>query len=71
MRIDKYIGNSTHYSRKELKGFFKKGLVRLNGEVVTDIGTHIDEETAVVTLSGERASERIVDEVFSHFCVGK
>ncbi|MBQ6894272.1 MAG: rRNA pseudouridine synthase [Clostridia bacterium] len=54
MRIDKYIGNSTHYSRKELKVFFKKGLVRLNGEVVTDIGTHIDEETAVVTLSGER-----------------
>lgn len=54
MRIDKYIGNSTPYSRKELKLFFKKGLVRLNGEVVTDIGMHIDEETAVVTLSGER-----------------
>ena len=54
MRIDKYIGNSTHYSRKELKVFFKKGLVRLNGEVVTDIGMHIDEETAVVTLSGEK-----------------
>lgn len=54
MRIDKYIGNSTPYSRKELKMFFKKGLVRLNGEVVTDIGMHIDEETAVVTLSGER-----------------
>lgn len=54
MRIDKYIGNSTPYSRKELKVFFKKGLVRLNGEVVTDIGMHIDEETAVVTLSGEK-----------------
>ena len=54
MRIDKYIGNSTSYSRKELKVFFKKGLVRLNGEVVTDIGTHIDEQTAIVTLSGEK-----------------
>lgn len=54
MRIDKYIGNSTPYSRKELKIFFKKGLVRLDGQVVTDIGMHIDEETAVVTLLGER-----------------
>ncbi|MBO7289719.1 MAG: rRNA pseudouridine synthase [Clostridia bacterium] len=53
MRIDKYIGNSTHYSRKELKVFFKKGLVRLNGEVVTDIGKHINEETDEVSLSGE------------------
>ena len=35
MRIDKYISNSTPYSRKELKVFFKKGQVRVNGEVVT------------------------------------
>ncbi len=53
MRIDKYLSNSTPYSRKELKVFFKKGLVRVDGEVVTDIGTHIDEDTAVVSLSGE------------------
>ncbi len=53
MRIDKYLSNSTPYSRKELKIFFKKGQVRLNGEVITNIGTHIDEDTAVVTLAGE------------------
>lgn len=53
MRIDKYLANSTPYSRKELKVFFKKGQVRLNGEVITDIGTHIDEDTAVVSLAGE------------------
>lgn len=54
MRIDKFISNSTPYSRKELKAFFKKGLVRVNGEVVTDIGTHIDEEGAEVYLAGEK-----------------
>lgn len=53
MRIDKYLSNSTPYSRKELKIFFKKGQVRLNGEVITNIGTHIDEDTAVVSLAGE------------------
>lgn len=54
MRIDKYISNSTSYSRKELKVFFKKGQVRVNGEVVTNIGTHIDEDTAEVFLAGEK-----------------
>ena len=54
MRIDKFISNSTPYSRKELKVFFKKGLVRVNGEVVTDIGTHIDEDSAEVYLAGEK-----------------
>lgn len=54
MRIDKYISNSTQYSRKELKVFFKKGLVRVNGEVETNIGRHIDEDTAQVTLAGEK-----------------
>ena len=54
MRIDKYISNSTPLSRKELKAYFKKGLVRVNGVVVTDIGTHIDEEKAEVCLAGEK-----------------
>ena len=54
MRIDKYISNSTPYSRKELKVFFKKGQVRVNGEVVTDIGKHIDEDTAEVFLANEK-----------------
>lgn len=54
MRIDKYISNSTPLSRKELKVYFKKGQVRVNGEVVTDIGTHIDEDTAEVFLAGEK-----------------
>lgn len=54
MRIDKYISNSTPLSRKELKIYFKKGQVRVNGQVVTDIGTHIDEDTAEVFLAGEK-----------------
>ncbi len=56
MRIDKYISNSTPLSRKELKIYFKKGLVRVNGQVVTDIGTHIDEDTAQVFLAGEKVT---------------
>lgn len=54
MRIDKYISNSTPLSRKELKVYFKKGQVRVDGRVVTDIGMHIDEDSAEVYLAGER-----------------
>jgi len=54
MRIDKYITNSTRFSRKEIKTYFKKGQVRVDGQVVTDIGMHIDEENAQVYLAGEK-----------------
>lgn len=54
MRIDKYISNSTPLSRKELKVYFKKGQVKVDGKTVTDIGTHIDENTAQVYLDGKR-----------------
>ncbi len=54
MRIDKYISNSTPYSRKELKVYFKKGQVKVDGKTVTDIGTHIDETKAEVYLGGEK-----------------
>lgn len=56
MRIDKYLSNSTPLSRKELKIYFKKGQVKVNGKIVTDIGTHIDEETAEVFLAGEKVT---------------
>lgn len=54
MRIDKYISNSTPLSRKEIKVFMKKGQVRVDGKVVTDIGLHIDETKAEVYLAGEK-----------------
>ncbi len=67
MRIDKYISNSTPLSRKELKVYFKKGQVRVDGKVVTDIGTHIDEEKAHVFLAGEE----IVYSKFTYLMLNK
>ncbi len=54
MRIDKLIGNSTSWGRKEIKQFIKKGLVSVNGKVIGDSGFHVDEENDIITLSGER-----------------
>ncbi len=54
MRIDKLIANSTSWGRKEIKHFIKKGLVLVNGKVVSDSGFHVDEENDTITLSGER-----------------
>ena len=54
MRIDKLIGNSTSWGRKEIKQFIRKGMVAVNGKTVCDSGFHVDEENDVITLSGEK-----------------
>jgi tRNA modification GTPase len=42
------------------------------GETFDALTVVLDEAlSAVLELSGERVTEAVVDEVFSHFCVGK
>jgi len=53
MRVDKLIANSTSWGRKEIKQFVKKGLVTVNGKVISDPGFHVDEQNDIVALSGE------------------
>ncbi len=56
MRADKFVAQNGIYSRKEVKDFFKKNLVTLNGEVLKDGAVHIDENTDEVKLNGEKIS---------------
>ena len=52
---------------------FEQALDALHCGATLDAVTIIidDGENALLELTGERASEAVVDEVFSHFCVGK
>lgn len=52
---------------------FEQALDALHCGATLDAVTVIidDGENALLELTGERASEAVVDEVFSHFCVGK
>ncbi len=48
--MDKWISDSSEYSRKEVKNFFKYNKVKLNGEVVKKSGMIADTDNDTVTL---------------------
>ncbi len=53
MRLDKFLSDSTEFSRKEIKELIKKRLVAVNGEVVTRPEMQVDESVAV-TIDGRQ-----------------
>lgn len=57
-RIDKVLSNLGYGSRKELKGIVKKGLVKVNGEVIKDNGLQIDPEKDKIIINGEEVYYR-------------
>lgn len=58
MRIDKMLANSGVGSRKEVKMILKKGLVTVNGKMVKDSATQIDNEKDDVLVEGEKITYR-------------
>lgn len=52
-RLDKIISNLGYGSRKEVKGFARKGLIEVDGEIVKDSSTLVDPERAVIKINGE------------------
>ena len=52
-RLDKIISNLGYGSRKDIKALVKKGLVKVDGEVVKDNGVLIDPEKSVININGE------------------
>lgn len=54
VRLNKYIANVSHYSRREVDDLIVSGKVSVNGEQVNELGTKIDPQTApVVTVRGQ------------------
>jgi pseudouridine synthase len=58
IRIQKYLSQKGILSRRKAEEYLKKGWLYLNGNSVTQLGTMIDPETDVVTLSDEAQHER-------------
>ncbi|MCG5105234.1 pseudouridine synthase [Oceanobacillus alkalisoli] len=54
MRLDKMLSNMGIGTRKEVKAMLKKKLVTVNDEIVNNGSKHVDSETDVVTVSGEK-----------------
>ena len=54
VRLNKYIANSGVCSRREADSFILAGVVTVNGEVVTELGTKVNIYTDDVRFNGER-----------------
>ncbi len=52
-RLDKVISNLGYGSRKDVKSFVKKGIVKIDGIVVKDNGMLIDPEKSIIKINGE------------------
>jgi pseudouridine synthase len=53
MRLQKYLSTAGFCSRRRGEEYIKKGLVKVNGGVVTQLGTKIDPETDHVEVNGQ------------------
>lgn len=54
MRINKYIASSGMCSRRAAEVFIKEGKVKVNGKVVTELATEINEDNDAVVVHGKR-----------------
>ena len=54
IRLNKFIANSGVCSRREADNFILAGVVTVNGEVITELGTKININTDDVRFNGER-----------------
>ena len=54
VRLNKFIANSGICSRREADNFIQAGVVTVNGEVVTELGTKININTDDIRFNGER-----------------
>jgi len=52
-RLDKILAYANFGSRKEVKGLIKKGVVSVNGIIITDPGYHIDTERDTIKVGEE------------------
>ena len=54
VRLNKFIANSGVCSRREADNFILAGVVTVNGEVVTELGTKVNISTDDIRFNGER-----------------
>lgn len=57
-RLDKVLSNGGCGSRSEIKEFLKKGLIKINGQVIKDGGIHINPHEDLIEVNGAKFTYR-------------
>lgn len=63
MRIQKYCSEQGICSRREAEDYIVRGLIKVNGKVVRELGTQIDPEKDTVELIQERRNARAENKI--------
>ncbi|MCK4979667.1 MAG: rRNA pseudouridine synthase, partial [Candidatus Delongbacteria bacterium] len=64
VRLQKYLANKGVASRRKCEEFITDGLVKVNGEVVTKLGTKVDPEKDVVEINEQQISNIKADYIY-------
>ncbi|MBN2897075.1 MAG: rRNA pseudouridine synthase [Campylobacterales bacterium] len=56
MRLNKFIAHYSTYSRREADRVIEAGYVRINGEIITNLATQVDEARDQVYVSGKHVA---------------
>ena len=59
VRLQKVIAQAGVASRRKAEQLISQGSVRVNGKVITTLGTQVDPQRDVVTVDGRRLSDRV------------
>ncbi len=57
-RVDKILSNYGFGTRREIKQLVKNGEVRVDGEVISDSGMHVDPKKSQIEISGQKLNYR-------------
>ncbi|HPD02714.1 MAG TPA: S4 domain-containing protein, partial [Clostridia bacterium] len=68
MRINKFLALSGIASRRAAEKLVLDGKVKINGRIVTELATEVDEHRDDVTVDGVKA---VLPDVFSYFMFHK
>ena len=58
MRIQKFLSSVGFCSRRKAEEYIEKGLVKLNGDVVKELGTKIDKQKDILIVDGEKIENK-------------
>ena len=58
MRLQKYLATAGIASRRKCEEYILKGLVKVNGEIIYELGTKINPEKDVVTFKDKEVKNR-------------
>ena len=64
IRLQKFLAENGVASRRKSEEYIKEGKVKVNGTIVTELGTKIDPENDIVLFEGKQINQNQEEKVY-------